>query len=738
MKKITVLWLAWLMAINAAAVVVGPNPVDSDTLHLWHLDVQADGLIPDMVRANALDLAFYNGAELTASAAGCGNAANLFDGAAGNNGPFAALAEDYNQTIAISELTGPDGAFTLEAIVRPDIAAGSLANHMEILSGETDNGATDRGFQFRIQNDGVTLRFQTLSGSTVAFDAPITYTAGQWYHAAVTYNGVPNTAGNLKIYWTPLDGAAAAAEVGGPFTMTANLDPEDQTKLCVGNELRSFSLADENFDGLIDEVRISSVARQPDEMMLRSAFPWTRNPVPATGALEVDSEATDSLQWSPAQAANVTKYYLYMREGEPNFIDVPPVEILDLDDPILADVPLTLDGQRIYFWRADAGIDDSGPADPNTVTGPIWSFQTFPLEPSFTTQPADRFLFSNETAVFSVALYNDSGVSYRWYKDTVALDDGPTGYGSVISGAETSELTISGARVDDEGVYFCRATNDAGTTDSDSALLQINRLVSYWPLETDTNDAAGDFDMTLMQEGTAGLPTLTAGSVDPSVGDFSLLFDNGDHAADPNGRYAQIGAGAVDYTDLTITAWVYWNGGANWQRLFDFGNDTTQYMFLTPGNGAECRFVLNSGGGEQLVAASPLPVGQWVHVAVTLGGNTGRLYVNGQPRGENTAMTINPVDFSPTLNYIGKSQFEADPEFDGRIDDLKIYNYELEVNTIAEEYFAATGIRPCIDPDFDGSAFNLDNTGSSYCRIDLADFVVLIQQWLTTGLTTGQ
>ena len=213
-----------------------------------------------------------------------------------------------------------------------------------------------------------------------------------------------------------------------------------------------------------------------------------------------------------------------------------------------------------------------------------------------------------------------------------------------------------------------------------------------------------------------------------------MLFDNGDHAADPNGQYAQIPAGAADYYDISITCWVYWEGGANWQRIFDFGNDTSHYMFLTPSNGSQCRFVLNNGGGEQIVSTSPLPTGQWVHVAATLGGNTGRLHINGEIKAVNTNVTINPIDISPELNYIGKSQFTADAEFDGRIDDLRIYNYQLDPETIAEEYYNATGINPCIDASFVGYQYNLDNTGTSYCRVDLADFAVFVSSWMNQGL----
>src|SRR6476659_3587158 len=41
--------------------------------------------------------------------------------------------------------------------------------------------------------------------------------------------------------------------------------------------------------------------------------------------------------------------------------------------------------------------------------------------------------------------------------------------------------------------------------------------------------------------------------------------------------------------DFTIEAWVFWRGGSptwgntlQWQRIFDFGNDQNNYMFLTP------------------------------------------------------------------------------------------------------------------------------------------------------------
>jgi hypothetical protein len=52
-------------------------------------------------------------------------------------------------------------------------------------------------------------------------------------------------------------------------------------------------------------------------------------------------------------------------------------------------------------------------------------------------------------------------------------------------------------------------------------------------------------------------------------------------------------------------------------------------------------------------------------VAVTLGGSTGILYVNGTEVGRNSSMTLTPDSFGATTqNYIGKSQY-PDPYLDG-------------------------------------------------------------------------
>jgi hypothetical protein len=109
-------------------------------------------------------------------------------------------------------------------------------------------------------------------------------------------------------------------------------------------------------------------------------------------------------------------------------------------------------------------------------------------------------------------------------------------------------------------------------------------------------------------------------------------------------------------------------------------------MFLTPSSGSSTlRFAIstngNAPGAEQILETSPMPSGQWRHVAVTRNGNAGRLYTNGVLAVTNL-MTISPANFAPVLNYLGQSQY-PDPFLNGILDDLYIYNYALSDTEIS-------------------------------------------------------
>ena len=144
----------------------------------------------------------------------------------------------------------------------------------------------------------------------------------------------------------------------------------------------------------------------------------------------------------------------------------------------------------------------------------------------------------------------------------------------------------------------------------------------------------------------------------------------------------------------TFAAWVKWNGGSDWQRILDFGSNTTKYLFLTPraGNG-RMRLALRNGGAEQVVdAPAALPTNSWAHVAVTLDGTRASLYLNGNPVATGNNIAIRPWQLFARSNYLGASQFTNDPGFNGRIDSLRVFGRALSSNEIRELAWAQPGL----------------------------------------------
>ena len=247
-------------------------------------------------------------------------------------------------------------------------------------------------------------------------------------------------------------------------------------------------------------------------------------------------------------------------------------------------------------------------------------------------------------------------------------------------------------------------TPDSGNTGSNRFVVRV----------TDSRMASDDAVLTLNVTGATGLMSayelnnnlLDGTGAQHGIGTGGPVYGGGryDRAVVLDGvdDFITLPATVANYSTITLAARVRWNGGASWQRSFDFGNSTTQYLFLTPGYSGIMHFEILNGGVKQFLASTSLPIGEWAHVAVTIGANIGCLYVNGALVDTRT-ITHNPTVFNPTKNYLGKSQFAADSLFNGTIDDFRIYSRVLtasEVSTLAipNPGMPGSGIAPVTIP----------------------------------------
>jgi hypothetical protein len=91
--------------------------------------------------------------------------------------------------------------------------------------------------------------------------------------------------------------------------------------------------------------------------------------------------------------------------------------------------------------------------------------------------------------------------------------------------------------------------------------------------------------------------------------------NNALHLVKPSQGDATIAnTGLSTATEMITTAWVYLNSSVEWQRVWDFGNNTTNDMFLSPKSSVTkfLRFAITTSGlsNEQgLDGTSELAVG---------------------------------------------------------------------------------------------------------------------------------
>jgi hypothetical protein len=187
--------------------------------------------------------------------------------------------------------------------------------------------------------------------------------AGEWIHAAVTYDG-----STLRFY---IDGQQDSLEVTQALTFGTVAE-----SLVLGCD---FPGGDEYFDGVMDDVRVYDHALTEGEIKELAARPRAWDPSPADGALYAATWA--SLTWKAGDSA--VSHNVYMGESFEDvnegtggtFLDNVPED--NVNDPYLVvgfegfPFPEGLVPGTAYYWR----VDEVNDMDPNSPwKGEVWSF----------------------------------------------------------------------------------------------------------------------------------------------------------------------------------------------------------------------------------------------------------------------------------------------------------------------------------------------------------------------------
>ena len=437
-------------------------------------------------------------------------------------------------------------------------------------------------------------------------------------------------------------------------------------------------------------------------------------PVPADGAV-VPAYWTE-LSWrnpdpnDPAQPDITCDVYLGTTEPNALFENYGLEKIYEGISTTSVTIPYALSAPNTYHWVVDCHDPNAG-----LIPGQFWSFIASSA-PEVQTNPADTSALEGGSAFFSAGFTTTSAiVSNKWYKagnPAVELLPGDPDVTielnyDEINDVYTSTLTLANSETADDGLYYCALGNAGGATPSASAKLIVKRLIAHWQFEGDAADATGIYNGTL-----TGEPAFEANGV---IGQ-ALIFDGTDDYVDLPDGFSDFSAG------MSIAVWSNPTTPASWARFIDFGNGAGGVNILFTRNGITNTLRFDTDNGT-VDAENAFAQNEWQMFVVTMteaGAVT--IYKNGLPI--QTGTVDLPDIVTRTINYIGESNWTADSLYAGMMDDLRIYNYAITPDQVADLYSGVVGSycrnRPAYD--FDGD-----------CLVSLSDFVYLAGYWLDCG-----
>ncbi|MGB8166993.1 MAG: LamG-like jellyroll fold domain-containing protein [Chthoniobacteraceae bacterium] len=201
-----------------------------------------------------------------------------------------------------------------------------------------------------------------------------------------------------------------------------------------------------------------------------------------------------------------------------------------------------------------------------------------------------------------------------------------------------------------------------------------------------------------------GAPARTA---DAALGSTVITFDGVDD-------YAALDRSLCDTSRFSFGCWVKpANAPGTVEPLLFLGSTATRAVKLVRNATGNAVFTISSGSTTgTLTSTSVLPANQWTHLAVTLSGTAGTLFVGGNQ--ESTAsIALTPLSalaandgVAVQANYLGRDW--AGALFKGSFDDVRFYNVTLTAAEVREESARRADLlgqfSPSAATDFNGTS----------------------------------
>jgi hypothetical protein len=325
------------------------------------------------------------------------------------------------------------------------------------------------------------------------------------------------------------------------------------------------------------------------------------------------------------------------------------------------------------------------------------------VPPAVSQHPSDKTLYPGGTARLNVLATGTAPLIYQWKKGSkVMVND------NRISGATTPNLVISGVEAADAGSYTCSISNSVSTATSDSAKLTVlplpasgvssailsNAPVAYWRLDEPTASTKA-WDYFGSYDGVYGVYSTSADGPRPPL---FLGFASTNAALQTYGFTADSAVAlpglSLDTNAVTIVAWINPDGAQQSYTgiVFNRASGTRSGIILS-GDGTKLAYQWN-GVRFDWDSGLVIPPGEWSMVAMVVTPTGTTLYAGSTNivRSRTDAFTQPLQTFSGTT-YIGLDTDVGEPDrtFNGRIDDVAIFNRSLSQTEVEAIYAGGVG-----------------------------------------------
>ena len=292
------------------------------------------------------------------------------------------------------------------------------------------------------------------------------------------------------------------------------------------------------------------------------------------------------------------------------------------------------------------------------------------------------------------------------------------GDGTTVEPGLRGSLSIGNVRVHDGVLSAADVLNNF----KEDAFRYGNAAVGVLPKHRYSFDGTGGNGAVLTDSMGGAHGVLRAGDASALNGSGQMNLIGGSSAT---AGYGDLPNNIVSVlTNATFEAWVTLDANSNWNRIFDFGDSTVGevfapggvfngngaggdgYLFMTPGSGAGSGFArvgLYEPGPGEIFADGTFRLGTGIeqHVAVVFDDTNDlmSMYVNGSLVGTVNVAGRSLNQILDVNNWLGRSNFSGDPNFDGLFNEFRIYNSALSGSQIMGNFLSGPNQLNAVVPE---------------------------------------